>query len=46
MLKELVRLLIYLRVKIKLLSDSDFNKLLSECNSYEEGLYILCFRYC
>lgn len=34
-----------LRLKIKLMSDADFAKLLEECN-YQKTLYALYFRYC
>lgn len=46
MFTAIYRFLLMLRIRIKLLSEEDFAKLLSECNSFEERLYALYFRYC
>lgn len=40
------KFLLTLEIKIKLLSEEDFAKLLSDCDSFEERLYALYFRYC
>ena len=44
-LPELNRFIFQLRLKIKLMSDDDFAKLLKECD-YQQTLYALYFRYC
>lgn len=40
----IVKFISELRLKIKLMSDEDFNKLLKECD-YSQKLYALYFRY-
>lgn len=34
-----------IHLRIKLMSDSEFEKLLNECCSDQEKMYALCFRY-
>lgn len=37
--------LLNLRMKVKLLSEEEFYKILNECNE-EEAIYLMYFRYC
>lgn len=45
MFRVINRFIFQLRLKIKLMSDADFAKLLKECD-YQQTLYALYFRYC
>lgn len=45
MFRVINRFIFQLRLKIKLMSDDDFAKLLKECD-YQQTLYALYFRYC
>lgn len=45
MFEAISRFIFKLQLKIKLMSDADFAKLLKQCD-YQQTLYALYFRYC
>jgi hypothetical protein len=45
MFEEIYRFIFKLRLGIKLMSDTDFARLLDSCD-YQQKIYALYFRYC